>query len=205
MQVKPKTQTMKRNLQTKKSKPVNLAPDDGKTLTAKVKEQTLRDVLELIKNKKHTCIVIMDELTDVHNVGAVIRSAVASNADAIIVSRHNQAPINETVIKTSAYTAHMIPVVAMNINEAIRTLKDKGFWIHGLFMDGSENLWNADLTGKIAIVVGSEGKGIHAATKKLCDYAICIPMKEGVESLNASVAAAVVMFERVRQISEKYA
>jgi 23S rRNA (guanosine2251-2'-O)-methyltransferase len=166
------------------------------------KEYFLRDVLADIKNKKNACVVILDELTDVHNVGAIIRSSVASNVDAVIVSKHNQAPINDTVMKTSAFTADMIPVIESNINEAIRTLKKHGFWVHGLFMDGQNNLWNNDLTGKVAIVVGSEGNGIHKSTRELCDYALAIPMDKRVESLNASVATAVALYERLRQVSQ---
>lgn len=164
------------------------------------KEYSLRDVLALTQDKQNACIVIMDELTDVHNVGAVLRSAVASGADGIVVSRHNQAPINETVEKTSAHTAHLLPIVSMNVNEAIRTLKKNGFWVYGLFMDGKHTIWNTDLTGKVAIVIGNEATGIHAATKKLCDYALAIPMAENVESLNASVAAGIALFERARQV-----
>lgn len=186
---------MKKSLQTKKasnSKDQKIHP---------AKEYSLRDVLALTKDKKDACVVVLDELTDVHNVGAIIRTAVASGVDAVVVSKHNQAPINETVIKTSAYTASLMPVVAMNVNEALRTLKKNGFWAHGLFMDGKENLWTSDLSGKTVIVVGSEGDGIHDATQKLCDYALSIPMDSRVESLNASVATAIALYERKRQIS----
>lgn len=162
---------------------------------------TLRDILRETKDDKNACIVILDELTDVHNVGAIIRSSVASGANAIVIPKHNQAPINDTVVRTSADTAHMIPVIAMNINEAIRTMKEQGFWIHGLFMGGENTLWKSDLTGKVGIVVGSESDGIHAMTKKLCDFNLSIPMESGVESLNASVSAALVLYERLRQIS----
>ncbi len=165
------------------------------------KEYSLRDVLASTKDLQDVCIVILDELTDVHNVGAIIRSSVASGVSAVVISKHNQAPINETVVKTSAHTAHLMPVIPSNVNEAIRTLKKNGFWIHGLFMDGKENLWQSDLKGKVAIVVGSEGDGIHDATKKLCDYGIAIPMDARVESLNASVSAGIVLYERLRQIS----
>lgn len=172
-------------------------------VSAKITESniTLRDVLRNIKDNKNACIIILDELTDVHNVGAIIRSSVASGVDAIIVAKHNQAPINDTVMHTSAGTAQMLPVIAMNINEAIRTMKEHGFWIHGLFMKGDNNLWKSDLTGKIGVVVGSESEGIHAMTMKLCDYGLAIPMNERVESLNASVSAALVLYERLRQIT----
>ncbi len=162
---------------------------------------TLRDVLRTLKDTQNACIVILDELTDVHNVGAIIRTSVASGASAVIIPKHNQAPINDTVMRTSAYTADMIPVITMNINEAIRTLKEHGFWIHGLFMQGDNTLWKSDLTGKIGIVVGSEGEGIHAMTMKLCDFNLSIPMDKRVESLNASVSAALALYERQRQIS----
>lgn len=162
---------------------------------------TLKDILSKVKSKENACIVVLDELTDVHNVGAIIRTSVATGAEAVIVSKHNQAPINDTVMKTSAYTADMIPIVEMNINDGLRTLKENGFWVHGLFMDGEKSLWNSDLTGKVAIVVGSEGDGIHHLTQKLCDFALSIPMAKGVESLNASVSAGVALYERLRQIS----
>lgn len=182
----------------KKINPKKINKEKGPKTHAK--EYTLRDVLATIKDKKDACIVILDELTDVHNVGAILRSSVASGADAIVIAKHKQAPINETVIRTSANTAGMIPVIASNINDAIRTLKLKGFWVHGLFMDGEANLWKSDLTGKVAIVVGSEDEGIHKSTRELCDFALAIPMDKRVESLNASVATAIALYERSRQI-----
>ncbi len=163
---------------------------------------TLKDLLRTtLKDKENACIVILDELTDVHNVGAIMRSSVATGVDAVIVAKHNQAPINETVMHTSAYTADMIPVIEMNVNDAIRLLKEHKFWVHGLFMDGAETLWKSDLAGRVGIVVGSEGEGIHEGTKKLCDFALSIPMDKKVESLNASVSVAVVLYERLRQIT----
>jgi 23S rRNA (guanosine2251-2'-O)-methyltransferase len=163
---------------------------------------TLKDLLKKIGKNENACFVILDELTDVHNVGAIIRSSVATGADAIIMAKHNQAPINETVVRTSAGTAGMIPVIETNVNDAIRTLKEHKFWVHGLFMNGGSTLWNSDLTGRVAIVVGSEGEGIHDSTKKLCDFSLSIPMDKRVESLNASVSAAVALYERLRQISK---
>jgi 23S rRNA (guanosine2251-2'-O)-methyltransferase len=165
-------------------------------------KKTLRELLQEIKDKQNACIVLMDELTDVHNVGAIIRSAVATGADAIVVAKHNQAPINDTVMRTSAHTAGMIPVFEMNINDAVRMLKNNHFWVHGLFMRGKSTLWSSDLTGRIAFVVGSEGEGIHVGTQKLCDFALSIPMDKKVESLNASVSTALALYERLRQISK---
>ncbi|MDQ5971770.1 MAG: rRNA (guanosine2251-2-O)-methyltransferase [Patescibacteria group bacterium] len=164
-------------------------------------KKTLKELLKEIENKENACIVVLDELTDVHNVGAIIRTAVATGADAVVVGKHNQAPINDTVMRTSAYTADMIPIIEMNINDSLRILKDNDFWVHGLFMKGDSSLWNSDLKGKVAIVVGSEGDGIHDLTRKLCDFALAIPMDEKVESLNASVSAGIALYERLRQIS----
>lgn len=164
-------------------------------------KKTLKEILKETKDKENACIVVMDELTDVHNVGAIIRSSVATGVDAVVVGKHNQAPINETVMRTSANTANMIPIIEMNVNDALRTLKENDFWVHGLFMKGDSSLWKSDLKGKVVIVVGSEGDGISPLTKKLCDFALAIPMTEGVESLNASVSAGVALYERLRQIS----
>lgn len=164
-------------------------------------KKTLKEILKEIKDKENACIVVMDELTDVHNVGAIIRTSVATGADAVVVGKHNQAPINETVIRTSANTADLIPIIEMNVNDALRTLKENDFWVHGLFMKGDSSLWNSDLKGKIVIVVGSEGDGISPLTQKLCDFSLSIPMEKGVESLNASVSAGVALYERLRQIS----
>jgi 23S rRNA (guanosine2251-2'-O)-methyltransferase len=165
-------------------------------------KKSLRDILQTIKDKENACIVILDELTDVHNVGAIVRTAVATGCDAVVIPKYNQAPINDTVVRTSAYTADKIPIIEMNVNEAIRTLKDNHFWIHGLFMKSAINLWKSDLTGRIAIVVGNEGDGIHAGTEKLCDFALSIPMDKKVESLNASVSTAIALYEHLRQISK---
>ncbi len=165
-------------------------------------KKTLKEILKEIHDKPNACIVVLDELTDVHNVGAILRTSVATGVDAVVVSKHNQAPINDTVMRTSAYTADMIPVIEMNVNDALRTLKENKFWVHGLFMQGDSTLWKSDLTGRVAIVVGSEGDGIHDLTQKLCDFALSIPMDSKVESLNASVSAGIVLYERLRQISE---
>ncbi len=169
----------------------------------KMVKVTLKELLRTqLKDKENACIVILDELTDVHNVGAILRSAVATGVDAVVVAKHNQAPINDTVMHTSAYTANLIPIIESNINDAIRVLKEHKFWVHGLFMEGETTLWKSDLAGRVAIVVGSEGEGIHEGTKKLCDFALSIPMEKKVESLNASVSVAVALYERLRQITK---
>ncbi len=143
------------------------------------------------------CFVILDELQDPHNVGAVIRSAAAFGASAILIPEHNQAPITGTVIKTSAGMALRMPIVRIgNVNQVMRTLKDDhGFWAYGLAMDGETKLKNATFDTPTLIVVGNESTGIREKTLELCDIKLSIPMDLRCESLNAAAAASVVLYE----------
>lgn len=166
-----------------------------------IKFVTLPEAIKSVENKKDALFLILDELTDVQNVGAVIRTAVAGGVDFIVISKHNQAPINETVIKTSAYTAQMIPIVVSNINQAVRTLQKNKFWIYGLTMNAPKTIWQTDLKGKVGAILGSESDGIHKSTIELCDFEVSIPMDPKVESLNVSVSGALFVYERLRQIN----
>jgi 23S rRNA (guanosine2251-2'-O)-methyltransferase len=161
------------------------------------------DLDNFLKNRdqnKNMLFVLMDEIEDPHNVGAIIRSAVAAGADAIIVPKHRNAPINGTVYKTSAGLVDKIPIIrTSNINTAIEKLKKNHIWIAGLAGESTTNMWDQDLTGSIGIVVGNEGEGIHVKTREHCDYLLRIPMSEKAESLNASVSAALLMYEWKRQ------
>lgn len=161
--------------------------------------QSLEVILAQLQGVKNPLVVILDELHDPHNVGAIIRSAVAFGARAIIMPEHNQAPITGTVIKTSAGMALRIPIVRVgNINQTVRILKDAGFWIYGLVMDGDTSLQKAVFDTSTAIIVGNESDGIRQKTRELCDVGLSIPMEEGCESLNASVAASVALYEHYR-------
>ena len=155
-------------------------------------------------------VIVLDHLTDVSNVGAIIRSATAAGVAAIIVAELNQAPITSAVYKTSAGTVGRIPVIQVgNINQTMEKLKTAGFWSVGLAMmdpdednpySGSTDVWQYDFTdAPNAIVVGSEGEGIRFKTREHCDALIHIPMENNVESLNASVSVAVVCYEMMRQ------
>ena len=150
-------------------------------------------------------IVICDEITDPHNLGAIIRTADAAGASGIIIPKRRSALLTPTVIKSSAGATEYIKVCRVtNISRTIDDLKKKGYWVIGADMDGDKNYFNADLTGKIAIVVGSEGTGIGKLVKKQCDFLVKIPMKGKVSSLNASVAASILMYEVVRQLDATY-
>jgi 23S rRNA (guanosine2251-2'-O)-methyltransferase len=140
-------------------------------------------------------LVILGEVQDPHNVGAIIRSAAAFGMAGVLIPEHNQAQITGTVVKTSAGMAFRIPLVRVgNVNNAVRALKDKGFWIYGLAMEGSKDLANEAFDTPSAFVVGNEGRGIREKTLELCDITLSIPMHPRTESLNAAVSAAIVSY-----------
>ena len=141
----------------------------------------------------------MDEITDPHNVGAIIRSADASGAHGIIIPKRRQAGLTATVGKASSGAVeHVLVSKVTNIVSVIEELKKKGLWIACADMDG-ETCYKSNLTGPLAIVVGSEGSGVSRLVKEKCDFTVSIPMYGKVSSLNASVAAALLMYESVRQ------
>lgn len=160
---------------------------------------SLEDVLPLLEGDTNPCFVLLDELQDPHNVGAIIRSAAAFGASAILMPEHNQSPITGTVIKTSAGMAFRIPIVRIgNVNQTIRTLKEKRMWVYGLVMEGSAVLKETVFDTPTLFVVGNESTGIREKTLELCDVTLSIPMHPGCESLNASVATSVVLYEWYR-------
>jgi 23S rRNA (guanosine2251-2'-O)-methyltransferase len=155
-------------------------------------------------------ILILDHITDVANIGAMIRSAAGLAVDAIIVAELNQAPITSAVFKTSAGTVGRIPIIQVgNINQCIELLKAKHFWVVGLSShdqggNESESLWNYTFDdAHAAVIIGSEGEGIRTKTLEHCDTILKIPMSREVESLNASVTAGIVCYEILRQRAEK--
>lgn len=157
---------------------------------------TLDDVLPLLDDGQNPCFVLLDELHDPHNVGAIIRSAAAFGASAILLPEHNQSPITGTVIKTSAGMAFRIPIVRIgNVNQTIRTLKEHRMWVYGLVMEGTQVLKDTTFDTPTLFVVGNESTGIREKTLELCDVTLSIPMQPGCESLNASVATSVVLYE----------
>ena len=154
------------------------------------------------ENATNDMVIVCDEITDPHNLGAIIRTADASGASGIIIPKRRSALLTPTVTKSSAGAAEYLKVCRVtNISRTIDQLKEKGYWIVGADMDGDKNYFDSDLTGKVAIVIGSEGNGIGNLIKKQCDFLVKIPMKGKVSSLNASVAASLLMYEVVRQLA----
>ena len=158
------------------------------------------EVEELIKDKKNPLLVILDGIQDPHNLGAIIRTSYAAGVDGIIIPKRRAAAVNSTVVKTSAgYAMHMPIARVTNIAKTIDYLKGNNIWIAGADMGGESSLFNADFKGGLGIVMGNEGEGISRLVKEKCDFIVSIPMKNGVESLNASVAASLLIYEAYRQ------
>ena len=155
--------------------------------------------LEEVEPNPDTAVILLDEIEDPHNFGAILRTAAAAGISAVIVPKHRQAPVNAAVFKTSAGTAGRIPIVrAVNLNQAILSLKENKFWIAGLDMEG-ETIWNHTFDVPMAFVIGNEGRGMRKKTGEHCDFLLSLPMFNNVESLNASVSAALVCYEWRRQ------
>lgn len=171
-------------------------------LSDKALYTSLDEVLALVEGKERPLFVLLDELQDPHNVGAIIRSSVAFGADAILIPDHNQTQITGTVIKSSAGTSFSIPIVRIgNVNTTLLTLKEKRFWIYGLTGEGDTSLFSTVFDSPSVIIVGSEGEGIAKKTLEHCDFKLSIPINPSCESLNASNAVAVTLYEFSKQVS----
>ncbi len=143
--------------------------------------------------------IVCDELEDPHNLGAILRTAEAAGAHGVVVPRRRSVGLTSTVYKASAGAVEYVPVARVaNITEALKEMKQRGLWIYGLDMDGED--WCAtDLTGAMALVVGSEGRGVSRLVRENCDFVLSLPMSGQINSLNASVACGIVLYEAARQ------
>ncbi len=145
-------------------------------------------------------LILLDEIEDPHNLGSVLRTANAVGAHGVIIPKRRSVGLTATVAKTSAGAIEYVPVAKVtNLARTIDKLKEQGIWVIGADMDGEDVHYNCDLKGNICIVIGSEGKGISRLVKEKCDFLVRLPMMGEVSSLNASVAAAVLMYEAIRQ------
>ena len=154
---------------------------------------------DITDGKENPFVIICDKITDPHNLGAIIRTANCVGASGVIIPKRESAGVNSVVMKTSAGALEYTPVAKVtNLASAIDELKDKGFWVTAADMDG-QNMYDIDFKGKVALVVGSEGKGVSRLVREKCDFIAQIPMHGEINSLNASVAAAVLMYEALRQ------
>jgi 23S rRNA (guanosine2251-2'-O)-methyltransferase len=161
------------------------------------------DILNAAREKGEApLIVVCDELSDPHNLGAVIRTADAAGAHGVIIPKRRSAGLTAIVAKTSAGAVSYMPVARVaNIPSLLKDLKKQGVWVFGTAADGNTTLYNADLKGPAAIVIGSEGSGMSRLVAENCDFLVSIPMKGKISSLNASAAAAILLYEAVRQRS----
>ena len=145
-------------------------------------------------------IIICDEISDPHNLGAIIRSAECAGAHGLIIPKRRSAGLTAIVDKASAGAAeHALIARVPNISAAIAQLKEKGLWIYGTAADGESDLWHTNFSGPVALVIGNEGDGIGRLVKENCDCIVSLPMKGKISSLNASAAAAITMYEVLRQ------
>ena len=162
---------------------------------------TIDDILEEAASRgENALIVICDELSDPHNLGAIMRSAECAGAHGVIIPKRRSVGLTATVAKASAGAVEYMKVARVtNINNAIKDLKERGIWVFGTAAEGSIPMYKADLTGPAAIVIGNEGDGMSPLVRKNCDVMVHIPMKGRITSLNASAAASILLYEAVRQ------
>ena len=162
---------------------------------------SVEDILEKAAEKgEKPLIVICDEISDPHNLGAIIRTAECAGAHGIVIPKRRSAGLTAVVAKTSAgAVAHMPVARVANIPSLIKELKKQGVWVFGTAAKGTTSLYEADLKGAAAIVIGSEGDGMTRLAEENCDFLVSIPMKGKLNSLNASAAAAILLYEAVRQ------
>lgn len=165
----------------------------------------LEDILKAAEAKGEApFLVLLDELEDPHNLGALLRTADATGVHGILIPKRRSVSLNATVAKTSAGAVEYVLVARIgNIAQTLKKLKEKGFWVAGADMDGEKAYYEADLTGPLVLVVGSEGKGMSRLTKEACDFIVRMPMVGRINSLNASVAGSILMYESMRQRLQK--
>lgn len=181
-----------------------LAPGKNQGIAAMVSPVEfvdLDEILDLAKSRNETpFILILDELEDPHNLGALIRTADAAGVHGVIIPRRHSAPISSAVAKSSAGAIEHVKIARVgNIRDTLEELKNRGLWIIGADLDSDKFFYDVDLKIPIGIVIGNEGRGLRRLTREACDILVKIPMLGKIQSLNASVAGALLMYESIRQ------
>jgi 23S rRNA (guanosine2251-2'-O)-methyltransferase len=176
---------------------VGKANDQGiVALISPVEYQSLGEWLDKIDVNSYPAVLLLDGIEDPHNMGAILRSAAAADINGVLMPKHRQVSVSAAVYKSSAGAAGKVSIVrAGNLNQAILKLKDAGFWIAGVDQQAEQVLWDLAIDRPLAFVIGSEDAGIRPKTLAHCDFSFFIPMANHVESLNASVSAALVSYE----------
>lgn len=162
---------------------------------------TVQDILQKARERGEApLIVICDEITDPHNLGAILRTAECVGVHGVIIPKRRSSGLTAVVAKAAAGALEYMPVARVsNLTAAINILKENGVWIYGTAADGAESLYQTDLTGPVAMVIGSEGAGMGRLVSEACDFMVRIPMNGHINSLNASNAAAILLYEALRQ------
>ena len=164
---------------------------------------TVADILAIAQARgEPPFVIVCDEISDPHNLGAIIRSAECAGAHGVIIPKRRSAGLTAVVDKTSAGAVEHVAIARVpNLSAAIGELKKSGLWVYGAAAEGASPMWQTDLTGPVCLVIGSEGDGIGRLVRENCDCLVSIPLKGQISSLNASAAAAVLMYEVLRQRS----
>lgn len=162
---------------------------------SRLMETSVKEFCASLKEDQGALVLLLDGITDPHNLGAILRSADQFGADLVIIPERRSVQANETVVKVSSGAAQYVPLaVVTNLSREIDILKDNGFWVYGADMAGDDS-YSVDFARRTAIVLGSEGDGISQLVRKKCDYIASIPMRGHIDSLNVSVAAGILMYE----------
>lgn len=165
--------------------------------------RSLDEVLEAVPDDRCGCVVALAQVQDPGNLGAILRSAAALEADAVVIPKHRSAQMTPAVVRASAGLALQVPLARVtNLARALRTLKQRDYWVVGTVADEGQTLWTMDWDLNAAVVIGGEHKGMRPGVEKECDFRVTIPMAEGVESLNAACAASVVLYDRLRGLRQ---
>jgi 23S rRNA (guanosine2251-2'-O)-methyltransferase len=171
-------------------------------ITSDFKYASLDDIISSANNP-NGFIIICDGIEDVHNLGSIIRVAECSGANGVVIPTNNSASVTEAVIRISAGAANHMKVAKVNsVNRAIELLKKEGFWIYALEADGT-SIYDADLKGKVALVIGGEDSGVKKLTREKCDFTLSLPLRGKVNSLNASVALGIAAYEVLKAHDKK--
>ena len=174
----------------------------GVVAVAAVKDYcSLADILRVAEERgEPPFVLVCDEISDPHNLGAILRSAECVGVHGVVIPKRRSAGVTGIVDKTSAGAAEHVPVARVpNLPAALRELQERGLWIYGTAADGPADLWHTDFTGPLALVIGSEGEGMGRLVREHCDFLVRIPLRGKLDSLNASAAAGILMYEVLRQ------
>lgn len=187
-----------------KKKLNEILPSNNQGIGAKVADYKTIDLVDaLAKPKKNKLYIMLDSLEDPHNLGAILRSSDAFNVDGIILPKNRSVKLTNTVAKVSTGAIEHVDVIGVtNLNQTIKKLKDSGFWVVGTDAETEQSISEMNVDTDLCIVIGSEGKGMSRLVKENCDYTVKIPMSGHVNSLNASVSAALVIYEVFRRRGE---